>query len=308
MWTDRPKFLWSLFVGAALAAALAGCGSNNPSAPSTPSDEQILTSIVTGTGGDSTATQLFDLETMMSPDPPSGAPRLPFGLAPIDTRFWWREPVRPFEHTVTVRVSGDSAFVHAEATITGTLHLVTLPGRVDHTKLFTDVATREAIFHRFTDSTRVFLGGWRLMAASNVGIASPGATVGIDSVAITRNPQSGGATRVITNPLAMQKRGEVLHVEPDDSLLVRVYTSGDSARAFVHTGRANGLRRRPLPATADRHVFEGGFRAPHAPGIYQAAVDILRYETLYDDDAATYPYDSVTWMVLYSDGGLLGSQ
>ena len=53
MFSSRPKFFWSLFVGAAMAVALAGCGSDSPTSPSTPSDEQILTSIVTGGSADS---------------------------------------------------------------------------------------------------------------------------------------------------------------------------------------------------------------------------------------------------------------
>jgi hypothetical protein len=299
------KFLSILVICAGTAFALAGCGSDNPAAPATETDQQILYDLVTGGSGSDSTADWFDLESILTGDPPGPSPSLPFDLAPIATRRWWRDPVRPFTHVVTDTIIDDSAYVHVETTITGTLHLMAgdSPPLTEYTKPFTDIATRNAVFRRLADSTSVFRGGWKLQQISNVQVRSnPAPTVPIDSIVVT--PLPGGIPKVLTDPLALQRRADVIRLGIADSVRIQVYTHGDSARAFLHTGRAtNRMPRVEIQATSgDHHVFEGIWRTPPRAGIFQAAVDVVRYETLNDDDATAFPYDATAWMLIYSVG------
>lgn len=293
-----PIALAALLLASAACLAVTGCSDDDgPAAPAEPTDEEILGSIVTG---DSSAfSDWFDIDALFGGDAPSAARPLGILGAPIDLVGWRRDATPPYQQQVTATVTGDSAFVESQLTISGTLHLFTFTrgvGREDHPKPFGDVATRRAVFHRYPDSTH-YRGGWRLEQLSGVEfVSAPVNTVTIDSIMI--------GEVMYRSALDLMERGDIMHFESSEIVPVHVYTSGSATYAFLHTGRGNQRHRGQMEEVegSGGHHFHGEFTTPALPGVYQIAVDLVEPDVLMDDDADAHPYDSSTWMVTYAAG------
>ncbi len=206
--------------------------------------------------------------------------------------FWWRgRPVR-IEREVYIDIVGDSAFVEINTTIYDTLFIEAIDSLGDSTttlykKYFVDHAKRYAVFKK--DTLPSHFRGWRLYALSGVEITSDENTVEIDSVKIEWN----GDMFMITDPLELQTREEVLTFEPGEELILTVYTNDVPSFVFLHTPR--GGKRHRWRLQYGNGSFHGWcLCAPE--GVHHLAVDMIAQSTLLDSE---YPYDSNAWIIPY---------
>lgn len=215
-------------------------------------------------------------------DPPTKEPILPI--------FWWRKVDRPIHRIITVDVIGDSAFATIQADIHGWFNIMIQPDSLIHKDL-ADSSIRYAVFKRDTVST--YHRGWRLMGLSGVEIVSDANTVEIDSVRV--EIVDTGWDTLIVDPLEIFSREDVLTLPPDAQVEVTAYTNDSTACVFLHTFRPWRPRRWRF-MHLENGVYHGFWFTPHRHGIHHAAVDIIQYETIFDDE---YPYDSNAWLLPY---------
>lgn len=206
--------------------------------------------------------------------------------------FWWRGIPVEIEREVYIDIVDDSAFVEINTTIYDTLFIEAVDSLGDSTialykKYFIDHAKRYAIFKR--DSIPTHLRGWRLYALSGVEIVSDTNTVDIDSVKI----EWDGNMLMVTDPLELQRREEVLTFEPGEELIITVYTNDVPAFVFLHTPR-DGFRHRWRLQYGNGAFHGWCLCAQH--GIHHIAVDMIAKATLMDTE---YPYDSNAWIIPY---------
>jgi hypothetical protein len=228
---------------------------------------------------------------------------------PVIHYFWYREvDPDPVIH-VDIDIVGDSAFVSWTGEFTGTFHLFasdTFPPDtiIDYPKDFQDYGTRYAIFKRLylpeEDPER--RRGWRLSLVSGAEIISDGNTVQIDSVRL--NCTSYDDT-LLTDPLAMFGRDDIVSLVPEERCSLTVYTNSedvDHDYVFLHSWRRDIEHHRHRFTHIGNGVFTGVWFAPINSAstvniIHHCAFDMIDKQTLDDD---TEPYDSNAWLFPYT--------
>jgi hypothetical protein len=232
-----------------------------------------------------------------------------FGICtPVIHYFWYRE-VDPEPYiNVNIDIVGDSAFVSWAGEFTGTFHLFasdTFPPDtiVDYPKDFQDYGTRYAIFKRLyppeDDPER--RRGWRLYMVSGAEIISEGNTVQIDSVRL--NCASYDDT-LITDPLAMFTKEDIVTLTPEERCSLTVYTNSqdvDHDYVFLHSWRRDIEHHRHRFTHLGNGVFTGVWFAPSNSQeatriVHHCAFDMIDKQTLDDD---TEPYDANAWLFPY---------
>jgi hypothetical protein len=237
--------------------------------------------------------------------------------AAIDPWLWFRL-IRSHERRFVVEFERpDSNTVRAHVRIVdrlrGTFNVATAPDTVEGTiirgelvrKPLADTSVRKAVFtrHRIVrddgddanddavdaeDGYRDGWSRWRLTALSGAEITSDEGTRSIGSV---RLQVEGRVDETFTDPLELQRRGELLRLPPATPVHVTV-TTGDPTDVVVLYARWG---RMPLRKQADG-TWQGRFRTPADGGLRHLAVNALSRGTLFDD---ALPYDSKAWALPY---------
>lgn len=211
---------------------------------------------------------------------------------------WWRQLVSVEGINISINIENDSAYVVFGGEVSGILHLFvydTIPPDtiIHYPKDLNDNIIRYAIFKRYTDS----LGyrGWRLENLSGVEIMSDPNTVGIDSIRIEcmNYPDT-----VITDPLNLVKRRNILTFDPEVEVTLTIYSTDDTYAFFHARARRFGHRGwwRWEFDEVESGVWSGTWITPRLPGVRMAAFDILHKSTLDDNQ---YQYDSNAWVFPY---------
>ena len=299
----------------ALALALAGCGSDDPTSPPAGNDAALEQQAIEATMAE--IPELAESETYEAP----GEGEFTDAYAP-EGLFSTAEAVRPVffyrtirEHTRDIRIETerDTAFETARVRVVdhfaGGFHLVVadstdtgvVVSRIR--KPLRDVGVMRAVFRRPLDWDRMDPAtgdsdddrerdrrcrGWRLVATSNREIASPEHTAKIVSV---RLEAASGLDLTITDPLALMRfPGELPRVFAGEPVKVTVQVEDGRDPVYLLCGWGR-LRLKPVA----EGVFEGGFKAPYDLRRFRIGVNVLDRGTLFDDAA---PYDSDFWGLL----------
>lgn len=215
--------------------------------------------------------------------------------APIQPIFWWREGTH-LGIDLDIDIVGDSAFVTISRDCEGILHIITGGDTIDTVdKSLHDTFLRYAIFKR--DTVPGYYRGWRIWMVSGAEATSVPNTVAIDSIRIqsTSYPDT-----VLTDPLTIVHRDDILTFGPNEQVIVTVYTNVDSACVFMHSFRRGpaGIRRhhRWRFTRVGNGIYQGVWYTPFAYGVHRAAVDVLHWNTLHDSE---YVYDANAWLFPY---------
>jgi hypothetical protein len=227
---------------------------------------------------------------------------------PVIHYFWYREIDPNPDIHVEIDIVGDSAFISWTGEFTGTFHLFasdTFPPDtiIEYLKEFQDFGTRYAIFKRLYPSDEDPLGrrGWRLFMISGAEIISQGNTVHIDSIRLNcaSYPDS-----VITDPLAMFSKDDIVTLTPEERCSLTVYTNSgnyESEYVFLHSWRRNIEHHRHRFTHLGNGIYTGVWFAPINSSssvniVHHCAFDMIENKTL-DDDVA--PYDAHGWLFPY---------
>lgn len=228
--------------------------------------------------------------------------------SPVIHFFWYREVDPNPDIHLEIDIVGDSAFLAWTGEFTGTFHLFASdtfpPDTIDeYLKDFQDYGTRYAIFKRMYPSQEdpMKRRGWRLYMVSGAEIVSEGNTVRIDSVRL--NCASYGDT-LITDPLAMFAREDIITLVPEERCSLTVYTNSedvDHDYVFLHSWRRDIEHHRHYFTHLGNGVFTGVWFAPVNSSstvnmVHHCAFDMIDKQTL-DDDIE--PYDSNAWLFPY---------
>lgn len=151
--------------------------------------------------------------------------------------------------------------------------------------------TRYAIFKRKGGENEKYRG-WTLEKTSMYESKSLDTfTVRIDSVKV--EVPSQGIVKVYKNPLDLMDVKDILILKPGDRVILSYYTNGENSLAFVHPRFF--IRKALLPV--GEGIFKGIYKAPRTPGIYHCAFDVIRWESIMEEN---YPYeDSHIWIHVY---------
>lgn len=275
-----------LFIVVSLLVIFAGCSKT--------SDSQEITDIIT-----------TDFSDWFGSSPYTGQEEgdtlAPSGTKAYKWVFWYREDTLNAAPEISVDITGDSAYVSWNRNIDGIFHrfpVDTLPppprdSLQDIPKHLQDTVMRYGVFKKDGDPNRHH--GWRLKRLTGALIDSPNHTVSIDSVKITTNTD----TVLITDPLAFRDTTNVLSLSCNDSVNVTVYVDpSKSVLVFLHSRRGTRHHRWMFHLESPG-VFTGWWKAPRHTGRHLAAVDVIEYNAIFDDDETTYPYDAEAWIIPY---------
>jgi hypothetical protein len=228
-------------------------------------------------------------------------------LSPIITYFWYREILKDsINIDVNIDIVGDSAFVSWFGEFDGIFHIfadtIFPPDSIiEYTKDFTDFGERNAVFKRLkpVNDDPQHRRGWRLVKVSGAEIISDGNTVQIDSVRL--NSEHYPDT-LLTDPLALFAKEDVVTLSPEEECSLTVYTNSDTLdHVFLHSWRKHTPHHRHPFHSIGNGVFTGVWLAPsNETGamnvIHHVAFDMISTGTL-DDDVE--PYDSNAWLFPY---------
>ena len=294
-----PKFIVFLII--VLGLTLWGCAkeSTGPEEPKT--DEEAIQWLM----GDNPS--YFKTDNHYGEEDTTGGSLRAF--TPITTYFWYREIEPDPAIHIEIDIVGDSAFVAWSGEFDGTLHLfsstdtVFPPDTIIHyTKDFTDYGERYAIFKRLFPVNDDLLRrrGWRLVMVSGAEITSDPNTVQIDSVRL--NSVSYPDT-LLTDPLALFAKDDVVTLTPEEKCSLTVYTNSDTIvdHVFLHSWRRHINHHRSRFTRIGDGVYTGVWFAPaNMQGavnvLHHAAFDLLDKETLDDTEE---PYDANAWLFPY---------
>jgi hypothetical protein len=215
--------------------------------------------------------------------------------SPITPLYWYREANSdpPFGLNIEMNSDRDSAFVTLTLDVSGTLSIIGLDSTlaIDSVyKALDDNAIRYALFYK--DTVESYHGGWRLDRISGIEVNSDNVTAAIDSV---RLKSDSYPDTVYTDPLLTFDLSEAFVFSPGEGVSLWVYTNQDTAEVYFHSWKGSNWLRWQL-SYQGVGFYSGVWTTPIDPGIYHAAFDVLRHETLWDDQ---FPYDSNVWMLPY---------
>jgi hypothetical protein len=299
----------------ALALALAGCGSDDPTSPPAGNDAALEQQAIAATMAE--VPELAETETYELPGEAefadAFAPAGQFATAAAIRPVFFYRTIREHTRDIHIETERDTAFETARVRVVdhfaGGFHLVVadstdtgvVVSRIR--KPLRDDGVMRAVFRRPLDWDRMDPAtgdstgdrerdrrcrGWRLVATSHREIASPEHTTKIVSV---RLEAASGLDLLITDPLALMRfPGELPRVFAGEPVKVTVQVEDPTDHVFLLCGWGR-LRLRPV---ADG-VFEGGFKAPYDLRRFRIGVNALDRATLLDDVA---PYDSDFWGLL----------
>ncbi len=251
--------------------------------------------------------------------------------APIDTVLrYGRKVIRPPRRGIidfrrispdTIRVflargfAGQFFIFEKGEDTTGTRPIIIHRKRLNH------VAKRNATFVRRTSSDVNSDHGrrhWRLAEVSlGQGNSRPEATIRINEISVV---SSNGDSLGFVDPLHtfLEIPDDIPSFVPGDVVTVTVklvnttanpvdpFGNGSTETLLLHygTNRHHHARKEfdyvgEDPITGDQ-VYQGTWRIGQEPfRAYHAVIDAIDNGTIYDDDASTYPYNSMTWGIPY---------
>ena len=310
----------SLVVLATLAMVLVvGCKKDDGPGASNPTDEDALLAAVSqDTIGSFSNSEEFALDDgglqNMEYFEGSGFSK----IGQVDTAMvplrWGRQVQIVDRHVAVQRLPGDTlAVATITKTVTGILHILAVrdsagvPDTVHVTKAFSDTARRKVLFARIrrTEDPR---RNWLPVAITLLEGHSPADNFTIDSVEVM-TPRD---TVTVTDPLntwlrlrLLVGRDRLMHIRPTDSVRVRMtITSQNDSSEFVALrwgiGWNDGRRFRARVGLISQsggpgswtRVYGRTFRAHPRLGLFNAVIDALSYNTLFDNVA---PYSNKFW-------------
>jgi len=215
--------------------------------------------------------------------------------------FWFREAT-DWSRNINISIEGDSAFVTLTRNVEGILHRYpfdTWPPPdtlVDKPKNFSDAGEKYAIFKRIGNPS--IHRGWVLTDISGATLTSPTPSFHIDSVKV--EDLDSNVILFVKDPLTLQNRDSLLSITRGTDATITVYTSPESVSVcvFVHT-LAWGRIRRYRIREKNPGVYKGIWRSCHYAGVRRLGIDVIKYETLFEDDSTLYPYDADGWIIPY---------
>lgn len=245
-------------------------------------------------------------------------------FTPIDSvkRFGRKVLQRPRRVITDVqRIGPDTIRVFTAREFVGQFVIFSKPDDstvVRYTKPLRHVVRRVALYVRRNPNEVSGRRGWELAEVSlGQGNSVPMATIQIKEIAITG---SGGVSVVYTNPLhtMLSVPDDILLFSPGETVTVQVKLSnstlnpvdplgnGSTETVLLHYGvnRQHHARKRfeyagVDPVSGDQ-VYQGSWTTGQQPfRLRHAVVDAIDNGTIFDDDAATYPYNSTTWSAPY---------
>lgn len=243
---------------------------------------------------------------------------------PIDSvkRFGRLVHQRPRRVITDVQHIGpDTMSVFTAREFTGQFVIISKPDDstvVRYTKPLRHVVRRVALYVRRNPNEVTGRRGWELAEVSlGQGNSLPRATIEIKEIAIT---SSGGVNVVYTHPLhtMLSIPEDILLFSPGDTVTVQVKLlnstpnpvdplgNGSTETVLLHYGvnRQHHARKRfeyvgVDPLTGDQ-VYQGSWTIGQQPfRLRHVVVDAIDNGTIFDDDTATYPYNSTTWSAPY---------
>ncbi len=218
-----------------------------------------------------------------------------FLKSPIIPLYWYRnvDSDPPFGLTIEMNSERDSAFVTLTLDVSGTLSIIGLDSTmaIDSVyKALNDNAVRYAVFLK--DTVESYHNGWRLARISGVEVDSDNVTVSVDSI---RLKSLSYADTVYQDPLELFDLEDAFAFAPGEGVSLWVYTNQDTAEVYFHSWKGSNWLRWEL-SYRGVGLYSGVWTTPLDAGVYHAAFDALRHETLWDDQ---FPYDSNVWMLPY---------
>jgi len=274
-----------------LAGALAGCGSQVATKPSSGNAEEVAVTTALAGMPDMVSDDLFDVSTQTALSSARGRIGIETAINPL---YFWRTILGETPRFTIVFADTDStgrprtALVVIDRHFLGRLNIV--PGTTGHPdtanvvhKPLDDAWVRHLLLHRFDGEGA--LHGWHVVGATGVDVTSRNATSAIQSVRV----QTGTLDTLITDPLQLFPVGRCLRVAQGDSLQLTATTSrtDDVVLAYWHDHRA------PFHNNGDG-TYSFTIRQSDMPGYRFFGVNALSNGTLFDD---TLPYDSNAWIV-----------
>lgn len=289
MMSDRRVPFFVLAIAA--AATLAGCsGSERGLAPQA-SDEEVVRSLVLH-DPEISAWFATDLFADRAPSPAS-----PLELSQIGILASWRRQPEPggVSVGVEVHISGDQAWVKTTTTTEGDLVLREWVGGdiVVHTKPMADKAVRYARMQRVGD-TWVLRDISHLSVGSCLGGAAP-------SVAIENVELAGGGEAILVEDCSAMYPVDAIPTLPAGANATATIVTGDvSGHAYFFMGaRPAGPDRGEDIAPGPDGAYEVGWRTPLRAGVYNATVDFIEHDAIYETDPRLAPYDARSWVITY---------
>lgn len=243
---------------------------------------------------------------------------------PIDSvkRFGRKVLQRPRRVVTDVRRIGpDTIRVFTAREFVGQFVIFAKPNdstMVRYTKPLRHVVRRVALYVRRNPNEVTGRRGWELAEVSlGQGNSLPMASIEIKEITVAG---SGGVSVVYTNPLQtmLSVPDDILLFSPGETVTVQVKLSnstlnpvdplgnGSTETVLLHYGvnRQHHARKRfeyagVDPVTGDQ-VYQGSWTIGQQPfRLRHTVVDAIDNGTIFDDDAATYPYNSTTWSAPY---------
>jgi hypothetical protein len=282
-----------------LAMFCAGCGSDNPVAPSATqtSDQSDMIAAL------STESQLVDDGLFNSSVQTSLSGARPGVQATGNTAI---EPLRFWRTISSARRTFDFAFSDTDTTGRPTVAVVTIHWHFAGTfnvvpagedglpdlnnvvhKPLSDHSIRRVRFRRTTTADDPTHDRWRIAAVTGVDVTSKDVTSQILSVRL----QTATFDSTIVDPLAFFNLRHILRFASGDSVTITVTTSrSDDVVLLYHADH-----RRRMTNNGD-NTYTGTLHVGTLDGWRHFGVNALSHGTLYDD---TLPYDSKAWLFPY---------
>lgn len=244
--------------------------------------------------------------------------------SPIDTVFRFGRKVmeRPRRFITDIRRIGpDSIKVFTAREFAGRFIVIEKEDDttfVRHVKPLRHVVRRCAIYVKRNPDEEIVRRRWKLASVSlGQGNSLPAQTIQINQISVS---SSGGVNVVFSDPLhtMLEIPDDILTFTPGEEVTVQVKLSNSTANpvdplgngatetVLLHygTNRQHHARKHFQYAGVDPlsgdQVYEGTWTVGQEPlRVYHAVVDAIDNGTIYDDDGATYPYNSATWSAPY---------
>ncbi len=212
--------------------------------------------------------------------------------------LWGRQINGHPDSELDIHITGDSAFVSWTVKTVGYLHVVKWSSDSSHwvhiKKPLSETAHLYAIFRK-KGGVNLPHRGWELTKISGAeGRSDSVSTVEILSV----NIQSASyPDTTITNPLDLFDINDCFTFQTGEEVKITVETNGEPADLFLHVFTRFWPWHIRIPFQNNGGgTYTGTWRVQRIPAVRFAVFDLLRHETIYDDN---YPYDFNGWLIPY---------
>lgn len=241
------KLRYSMFFITVILSIVFSCSKTN--SPENPEPGYLDNQAITDLINDEYANLLGDPSHYGIEDTISDGTFNKYDIIPI---FWYRGSPYELTKNLDIDIYGDTADVSFVFNVSGPFHIFYADSvYIDSLiKSYSDNVTRIARFERvgpITDPNR----GWRLRGLSMTQVHSTGSGVIIDSVLIVCQDTTFFLDRNYFEHIhrVTDSLNEIVRIRQNDSFTVVLFSSGDTASAFLHFSWTNNYKRGFLAET-----------------------------------------------------------